>query len=94
MAQAMEAVGTDGKAIVEYLQSPEARFDVMKTREAYFDPKNHQLMQEIYAITALPADQVKNEWDIFTVSGPIPGPDQPLETLTQNAVGGTCTFAD
>ena len=94
IAQAIAAVGTDGRAIVDYLEGPEARFDVMKTREAYFDPKNHQLMQEIYAITALPADQVKNEWDIFTVSGPIPAPDQPLETLTQNAVGGTCTFAD
>ena len=66
---------------------------MMKTREGYFHPESHQLLQEIYAITALPPAEAKNEWDIFTTTGPLPAPDQPLERLIADAVGGTCSFA-
>ena len=92
LKQAIEAVGTDGEAIIAYMSDPKNTFDVMKNRPAYFNPDNHQLMQEVYTITALPADQAKDQWDIFTTSAPIPGPDQPLEVLLEGAVGGTCTF--
>ena len=94
MAQAIrETQGTDAAEIIAYFENPETKFDMMKTREGYFHPETHQLLQEIYAITALPADQVQNEWDIFTTSGPLPGADQPLESLIADAVGGTCSFA-
>ncbi len=31
-------------------------------------------MHEMYAVTALPADKIKNQWDIFTSSPAVPGP--------------------
>ena len=92
LKQAIEAVGTDSEALVAYLEDPKSTFDVMKSRPAYFNPANHQLMQEVYTITALPADQVQGQWDIFTTNAAIPAPDQPLETLIEDAVGGECKF--
>ena len=93
MAQAVAAAGdASGDALVDYLESSEAKFDLMKNRKGYFRPEDHQLIQEIYAITALPADEVKNEWDIFTTSEPLPGADEPLETLAQSVTGGTCSL--
>ena len=46
-----------------------------------------------YFFVALPPAEAKNEWDIFTTTGPLPAPDQPLERLIADAVGGTCSFA-
>lgn len=93
LAQAIRATkGTDTAAIIEYFESADAKFDMMKTRQGYFHPETHQLLQEIYAITALPPAEAKNEWDIFTTAGPLPAPDQALETLIADAVGGTCKF--
>ncbi|WP_436644399.1 ABC transporter substrate-binding protein [Microbaculum sp. FT89] len=93
MAQAVAAAGdASGDALVDYLENSEAKFDLMKNRKGYFRPEDHQLIQEIYAITALPADEVKNEWDIFTTSEPLPGADEPLETLAQSVTGGTCSL--
>ncbi|MDO5604078.1 MAG: ABC transporter substrate-binding protein [Paracoccus sp. (in: a-proteobacteria)] len=92
LKQAIEAVGTDGEAITAYLSDPSNTFDVMKDRPAYFNPANHQLMQEVYTITALPAGEAPNQWDIFTTSDPVPAADQPLEVLIQDAVGGECNF--
>ncbi|CTQ34593.1 ABC transporter substrate-binding protein [Jannaschia rubra] len=93
MAKAMTEIGgTDADALIEYLESG-ATFDLMKSRPGYFNPDSHQLLQDIYAITALPEAEVENEWDIFTTSGPVLGADQPLEVLIEDAVGGTCTFA-
>ncbi len=92
MAKAMTDIGgTDADALIEYFEGG-ATFDLMKGREGYFDPGSHQLLQEVYAITALPEAEVANEWDIFTTSGPVIGPDQPLEELIKDAVGGTCSF--
>lgn len=93
MAQAVAAAGdASGDALVDYLESSEAQFDLMKNRKGYFRPEDHQLIQEIYAITALPADEAKNEWDIFTTSEPLPGAGEPLETLAQSVTGGTCSL--
>lgn len=92
VAQAIrETGGTDVAELVSYMESV-AEFDILKSRPGRFDPGSHQLLQEVYAVTALDPSEVENEWDIFTTSGPIPGPDKPLETLIQDAVGGTCTF--
>ncbi len=93
MAQAIrETKGTDAAAIIDYFESDAAKFDMMKTRQGYFHPESHQLLQEIYAITALPPADAQNEWDIFTTTGPLPAADQPLERLIADAVGGTCAF--
>lgn len=93
MAKAVaEAGDASGDALVGYLESEEAKFDLMKSRPGYFRPSDHQLIQEIYAITALPASEAQNEWDIFTTSDPVPGADQPLESLATAVTGGTCSM--
>ena len=40
----------------------------MKTREGYYRNWDHQLMQEMYTITFKPAAEVKDKWDLFTLS--------------------------
>ncbi|MDB5412287.1 MAG: transporter substrate-binding protein [Rubritepida sp.] len=92
MAQAMTATrGTDGPKIVEYFEG-EGRVDILKTREGYFRKSDHQLMQEAYAITALPANEVRNRWDIFRASAPMPGPNEPLDAIAATAEENSCTF--
>jgi len=44
------------------------------------------------AIKALPAAQVKNQWDIFTSSGPVPGPNEDLEIIAATKEENSCTF--
>lgn len=92
LAQAIkETGGTKTEDLVAYLESG-AEFDILKQRKGTFKKDTHQLLQEIYAVTALPPKDVKNKWDIFTTSGPIPAGDKPLSILTEGQVGGTCTF--
>eukprot|EP01035_Chromulina_nebulosa_P033114 gene33114-44327_t len=50
--------------IIEHFEKG-AKFDLLKTRPGYFRASDHQLMHEMYAVTALPADKIKNQWDIF-----------------------------
>jgi len=83
--------GTNTADMIAYLESPDAQFDILKQRKGYFKKETHQLMQEIYAVTALPPAQVKNKWDIFTTSGPIPADGTPLDVLIKGQVG-VCTF--
>ncbi|MGK9234214.1 ABC transporter substrate-binding protein [Inquilinus limosus] len=86
-----ETKSADSPAIVEYLEKG-AKFDVMKTREGYFRARDHQLMTELYAITALPPDEVENQWDIFTSSPPVPGPEEPLEAIAPTEEEAACTM--
>ncbi|GMG84285.1 ABC transporter substrate-binding protein [Paralimibaculum aggregatum] len=92
IAQSMEELGTtDSAAIVEHFES-EASFDVLKTREGYFRKRDHQFMNEMYGITALPPDQIENQWDIFTSSDPVPGTGESLELIAATEEENTCTF--
>lgn len=93
VARAMaETKSTDSTKILEFLESG-AKFDVLKTREGYFRKSDHQLMHEMYAVTALPAAQIKNQWDIFSSSGPVPGPNEPLEAIASTPEEAVCTFS-
>lgn len=92
IAQSMnELKSSDSTKMVEHFEKG-AKFDLLKTREGYFRASDHQLMHEMYAITALPADKVKNQWDIFTSSGPVPGPDESLEVIAATKEENSCTF--
>ncbi|QCI67895.1 ABC transporter substrate-binding protein [Phreatobacter stygius] len=92
VAQAMaETKTTEAAKIVEHFEKG-AKFDLLKTREGYFRASDHQMMMEMYAITALPQAQVKNQWDIFTSSPPVPGPDESLEAIAATAEENQCTF--
>lgn len=77
--------------IIEHFEKG-AKFDLLKTREGYFRASDHQLMHEMYTVTALPADQVKNQWDIFTSGAPVPGPDESLEVIAATKEENSCTF--
>ncbi|HWW49872.1 MAG TPA: ABC transporter substrate-binding protein [Xanthobacteraceae bacterium] len=92
VAKAMNDLkSTDSTKMIEHFEK-ETKFDVLKTREGYFRASDHQLMHEMYTVTALPADKVKNQWDIFTSSAPVPGPDEPLDAIAATKDENSCTF--
>jgi branched-chain amino acid transport system substrate-binding protein len=86
-----EAKTTDSMKLIEHFEKG-AKFDVLKTRQGYFRASDHQLMHEMYAVTALPADQIKNQWDIFSSSPPVPGPNEDLEVIASTKDEAVCTF--
>jgi len=47
-------------------------------------------MHEMYTVQALPAAQVKNNYDIFTSSAAVPGPNEPLEAIAATAEENEC----
>lgn len=86
-----EIKSADSTKIVEHLEKG-AKFDLLKTRPGYFRASDHQLMHEMYAITALPENQIKNQWDIFTSSPAVPGPNEELEVIASTKEENSCTF--
>ena len=72
--------GNTSTKLVEHMDKG-AKFPLMKTREGYFRKSDHQMMHEMYTVQALPAADIKNEWDIFTSSPPVPGPNESLEVI-------------
>src|SRR5947209_3419362 len=81
IAQAMnELKTTDSTKIVEHMEKG-ARFDVLKTREGYYRNWDHQLLGEMYTIRFKPASEVKSQWDLFTLSAPVPVEGESLEVL-------------
>jgi branched-chain amino acid transport system substrate-binding protein len=49
-------------------------------------------MMEMFAITALPAGQAKNAYDIFSASPALPAAGESLETMATSAAENTCSF--
>ncbi|MFL6581649.1 MAG: ABC transporter substrate-binding protein [Burkholderiales bacterium] len=92
LVQAMnELKSTDSTKIAEYLEKG-AKFDVLKTREGYYRNWDHQLMQEMYTIRFKPAAEVKERWDLFTVSAPVPEAKQSLEVIAPTREENNCTM--
>jgi len=92
VAQAMnELKTTDSTKIVEHLEKG-AKFDVMKSREGYYRNWDHQLMQEMYTIRFKPAGEVKDKWDLFTLSPPVPAASQSLEVIAPTREDNNCTM--
>jgi len=92
-AQAMiETKSLDSTRLVEHFEKG-AKFGLMKTREGYFRKSDHQMMHEMYTVKALPPDQVRNEWDIFTSSPPVPGPNESLEVIATQGDEIECKMA-
>jgi branched-chain amino acid transport system substrate-binding protein len=92
LAQAMnELKTTDSTKIAEYLEKG-AKFDVLKTREGYYRGWDHQLMQEMYTIHFKPAADVKERWDLFTLSPPVPEANQSLEVIAPTREENNCTM--
>lgn len=92
VAQSMNDLKSiDSTKVVEHLEKG-ATFDIAKAREGYFRASDHELMQEMYAITALPPDQVKNPYDIFASTAPLPAAGESLEVLATTREENACTF--
>ena len=92
-AQAMaETKSIDSAKLVEHFEKG-AKFGLMKTREGYFRKSDHQMMHEMYTVQALPVAQLKNDYDIFTSSPPVPGPSESLEVIATTAEENECRMA-
>lgn len=92
LAQAISEIkNTDSTRIAEHLEKG-ARFDVLKTREGYYRGWDHQLMMEMYTIRFKPAAEVKDRWDLFTVSAPVPAANQSLEIIAPTREENNCTM--
>ena len=92
-AQAMaETRSTDSAKLVEHFEKG-AKFGLMKTREGYFRKADHQMMHEMYTVQALPVAEIKNNYDIFRSSAPVPGPNESLEVIASTAEENECRMA-
>lgn len=93
MAQSMnELKSTETAKILEHWEKG-AKFDVLKGRPGYFRASDHQLISEMYTITALPAAQVKNPWDLFTSSPAVPGPNEDMEVIATSGDEAVCKMS-
>ncbi len=50
-------------------------------------------MHEMYAVEALKAKDIKNQWDIYKPSPAVPGPDESLEVIASTKEENACTMA-
>ena len=92
VAQAMNEIkSTDSTKLAEHLEKG-AKFDVLKSREGYYRNWDHQLMQEMYTIRFKPAAEVKDKWELFTISAPVPGANQSLEVIAPTKEDNNCTM--
>ena len=92
LAKAMNAIKSDDTMkVIEYLESG-VKFDVLRAREGYFRPWDHQLMFEMYTVSPNP-DKKAGKWDIMQTSDPVPGPTESLEVLAPNQQENACKFA-
>jgi branched-chain amino acid transport system substrate-binding protein len=86
-----ETGGTDSGAIVEYLEGgPE--FDILKGRPGKFRDWDHQLLQEMYVVRVKEPSEAKDQWDIFEILEPQPGPDEDLEVIQPTQEENACNF--
>jgi branched-chain amino acid transport system substrate-binding protein len=93
LAQTMNETKTaDPLKIIEHWEK-EPKFDVLKTRQGYFRKYDHQLMHEMYAVEALKASELKNQWDIYKPASPTPGPNEPLEAIAATPEENACNMA-
>lgn len=92
LAQAMNEIrSTEAMRIIEHLEK-EPKFDVLKTREAYFRKYDHQMMHEMYAVEALKPNEIRNQWDIYRPSAPTPGPNEPLDAIAATPEENACNM--
>lgn len=90
IAKAMEATRSDDpEKIIAYLESG-IKFDVLRAREGYFRPWDHQLMFEMYTVEP---GKGATQWDIMKTSAPVPGPKESLEVLAPTKEENACNFS-
>lgn len=92
LAEAMSKTkSVDTEKLIAYLES-DIKFDVLRDRQGYFRPWDHQLMYEMYIVTPS-TDKDAGKFDFMTTSKPVPGADDSLETLAPTQQENMCKFA-
>lgn len=92
MVQAMtETKSTDSAKLIEYFEKG-AQFDILKARKGYYRAWDHQLMQEMYTVTAKPKGKAKDKWDFIQLGQTVPGPKDSLEILAPTREENACTL--
>ena len=93
VVQAMnETKSLDSDKLIAYFEKG-AEFDILKPRKGYFRAWDHQLMQEMYTVTAKPKGQAKDKWDFIQLGAILPAAGQSLEVLAPTQQENACTFA-
>jgi branched-chain amino acid transport system substrate-binding protein len=93
IAQAMtETKATDSATLVQHLEKG-AKFDIMKAREGYFRDWDHQMLMEMYTMSAKPADQVADPWDLMEVGPAVPEASEALEAIAPTREENPCQLA-
>ena len=88
-AQTMNDIKSiESTKIIEHWEKG-AKFDVLKTRPAYFRASDHQMMHEMYTVTGLGA-KAPNNYDIFSSSPAVPSPNENLDIIATTAEENEC----
>lgn len=87
-----ETGSTQSAKLIEYLEKG-AQFDVLKPRKAQFNPRDHQLMQEMFVVKVKDRTQMRDQWDFFEVLRASPAPNQPLNALQPAAAENACKMS-
>lgn len=82
---------TDAVKLIEHWEQ-EPKFDLLKTREGYFRKYDHQLMHEMYAVEALKASELKNQWDIYKPGPAVPSANESLEVIAATKEENVCNM--
>lgn len=92
VARAMNEVkSTDSEKLIAYFEN-EAKFDILKDREAYFRHWDHQLVQEAYPFTARPKGKAKDQYDLMDLGPAVPTAKEPLEVIYPTKAQNACTL--
>lgn len=86
-----ETKSVDTQKLITYLESG-VKFDVLRAREGYFRPWDHQLMFEMYTVKPV-AGKAGSKWDVMETSAPVPGPNESLEVLAPTQQENACKFS-
>ena len=86
-----ETKSTDAAKIIQHLEKG-AQFDILKPRKGYFNARDHQLIQEMFAVKIKTKAQMKDPWDFFEVLRPAPGPGESLTALQPTPEENPCTM--
>ena len=93
LLQAMaETGGTDTEELVGFLEGG-ATFDILKAREGSFRDWDHQLLQEMYVVKVKEPSESEDQWDIFEIVEPQPGPGEDLELIQPTKEENPCQMA-
>ena len=92
LAQSMNEIKSPDALMVIQHWEKEPKFDVLKTRQGYFRKYDHQLMHEMYAVEALKASEIKNQWDIYKVAPPVPAANEPLDAIAATPEENVCNM--